>query len=134
MVINFSSILFSIFLTENSIALILSMYTLSFSIVCDTRIHIPTLEKLITIYEDEIIPNINKYMRNYKKNNNDNDAIYDLQQIEKKFLIEYMGKSFMLSNTLRGMNCKKIISIILIYIVSFIIIAILCYYKNIGKI
>ena len=110
------------------------MYTLSFSIVCDTRIHIPTLEKLITIYEDEIIPNINKYMRNYKKNNNDNDAIYDLQQIEKKFLIEYMGKSFMLSNTLRGMNCKKIISIILIYIVSFIIIAILCYYKNIGKI
>lgn len=133
MIINFSIILFSIFTPESNIPLILSIYTLSFSTICDTRIYENILEKLINIYEEEIIPDIDKYIRDYYKNKNCNDFIFEIQKIEKNHLTDHLGSSFMLPNTLRSMDCKRILFIVFIYIFSFTIIALLCYYKSIGK-
>ena len=87
MIINFSTILFSIFNIETNILLILSIFTLSFSVVCDTRIYENILEKLIYIYEEEIIFEIKKYIRDYNQNRTEGeniDVIYDIQRIEKK--------------------------------------------------
>lgn len=132
MIINFSTILFSILITESNLSLVLSIYTLSFSILCDNRIYIPTLEKLIIIYQDEIIPQIDKRLREYYNNNNNinEDIIYEIQHIEKTNLTYYFGSSFMIPKKLRGIDWKKVISIFVIYVVSFICIAVLCFYKS----
>lgn len=137
MIINFSIILFSIFTPQSNIPLILSIYTLSFGIICDTRIYENVLEKLINIYEEEIILEVDKYIRDYYKNNkeecNNNDSIFEIQNIEKKHLTHHLGSSFVLPNTLRSMDCKRILFIVFIYIFSFTIIALLCYYKSTGQ-
>ena len=135
MIINFSTILFSIFNPKSNIPLILSIFTLSFSIICDTRIYENILEKLIAIYEEEIIFEIDKYVRNYHKRGEEEeeekkDAIYDIQQIEKKHLTNHLGHSFTLPSTLRSMDWKRIFAIVLIYVSCFISIALLCYYTS----
>ena len=140
MIINFSTILFSIFTPNSNIPLILSIFTLSFSSICDTRIYESILEKLINIYEDEIILDVDKYIRDYQKNNIDNDnnnnkdcdPIYDIQQIEKKHLTKHLGQSFTLPTALRKADWKRIVAIGVFYIVCFISIAVLCYFKSTG--
>ena len=149
LVINFSTILISIFIAESNLPLTLSIYTLSFSMIFDSKRYIPILEKLIILYSDEIIPEINKFVRKYCKikinnnNNNDNDnnnndddisdVIYNLHQIEKDYLNKYLGCYFFVPKRLRSIDGKKIISVIFIYIVSFIALAVICYFKSIGK-
>ena len=135
MIINFTTILFSIFNPKSNIPLILSIFTLSFSIICDTRIYENILEKLIAIYEEEIIFEIDKYVRNYHKREEEEeeekkDAIYDIQQIEKKHLTNHLGHSFTLPTTLRSMDWKRISVIVVIYVSCFIAIALLCYYTS----
>ena len=133
MIINFSTILFTIFISESNISLILSIYTLSFSILCDSRIYIPTLEKLIIIYQDEIIPQCEKCLRDYDIESQDNDDIIDqIQQIEKKNLCQYLGICFVIPKRLRSIDWRKITLVSVIYILSFISIAIICFYKSKG--
>lgn len=133
MIINFITILLSIFITEGNVTLALSIFTLLFQFVCDTRRYIPTLEKLLILYQDYILVEIHKYIRNAKKNiesYNIDNIIDGILEIEKSHIVRYMGESFTLSNTLRGMDCKKILSVGLVYVVSFISIGFLCYYKH----
>ena len=129
-IINFSTILFSIFFSESSVSLALSIYTLSFSVVFDTKKYITTLEKLIILYQDEIIPEINKCIRKYYKANNcDNysDIIYELQFIEKENLSKYLGSYFNVPKKLRSIDWKRIVLIFAIYITSFIL---YCHLEN----
>ena len=137
-IINFSTLLFSIFISESSLSLALSIYTLSFSIIFDTKKYVTTLEKLIILYQDEIIPEINKCVRKYHKNdleNNDNysDIIYELQQIEKDQLNKCLGSYFSVPKSLRTIDWKRISLIILFYFISFISLSVACYFKSIGK-
>ena len=139
MIMNFSTLLFSIFIAESSVSLALSIYTLSFSIVFDTKRYISTLEKLIILYQDEIIPEIKKCIRKYNKINNcggdDNysDIIYELQHIEKENLNKYLGSNFSIPKKLRSIDWKRILLIFSIYIISFVSLAVACYFKSIGK-
>lgn len=135
MIINFITILLSIFITEGNVTLALSIFTLSFSFVCDTRRYLPILENLLIIYQDEIIPNIKKCIRQNKRYyGGETDVVDKILKIEKEYLTQYLGKSFVLSNTLRGMDWKKIVCISLVYIISFVGIGLLCYYKNMKQI
>ena len=160
MIVNFSTILFSIFISESSLSLALSVYTLSFSMIFDTKRYIPILEKLIILYQDEIIPEINKCIRKYYKNvsfkdtttttttnnnnNNDNDnndnnndnysdIIYELQQIEKDCQSKYLGIYFSIPKRLRSIDWKRIFLVFSIYIISFISLSVACYFKSTGK-
>ena len=134
MIINFGTILFSIFNPQSNIPLILSIFTLSFSVICDTRIYEDILGKLIDIYEDEIGFEIDKYVRNYHKigrgEEKDDDPIYVIQQIEKKYLADHLGQSFTVPTTLRSIDWKRFFMIFCVYIFSFISIVVLCYYKS----
>ena len=139
MIINFSTLLFCILIPNSNIGLVLSIYTLSFSIICNTSSHIPTLENLVVIYEDEIIPKIDLFVRTTKDNNArgddyDDDSIYRAQQIEKGILSKYMGESFFLSNTLRNVDCKRILACAFIYVVMFVCIPIIYNYASSGQI
>ena len=135
MVINFSTILFSIFNPQSNIPLILSIFTLSFSVICDTRIYENILGKLIDIYEDEIGLEIDRYVRDYHKTGKigrreEEDPIYEIQQIEKKYLANHLGQSFTVPTTLRSIDWKRFFMIFCVYIFSFISIILLCYYKS----
>ena len=135
-IINFSTLLFSIFISESNVSLALSIYTLSFSIVFDTKKYISTLEKLIILYQDEIIPDVNKCIRKYYKNDNCDtysDIIYELQHIEKENLNKYLGCSFNVPKKLRSIDWKRIFLILFIYIISFTSLSVACYFKSIGK-
>ena len=132
MIINFSTIIYSIFITESNVSLVLSIYTLSFSILCDNRIHIPLLEKLIIIYQDDILPEINARLRKYNKKKDSEDIIYEIQGIEKEILNSYFGKCFVIPKSLRTVDWKKITIIFVIYILSFISIAVVTYCKSKG--
>ena len=150
MIVNFSTIIFSIFFTEKSLSLALSIYTLSFSLIFDTKRYVTMLDKLIILYQDEILPEINKCVRKYYKNNdNDNDnnnnsnftekddisdIIYEIQQIEKELQSRYLGHYFTIPKRLRSINWKRIVTGFLFYIVSFILLSIACYFKTIDKI
>ena len=129
-IINFTLLIFSIF-TESSLSLALSIYTLSFSIVFDARKYLATLEKLIILYQDEIIPEVNKCMRKYRKNNCDNcsDIVYELQQIEKDILNKYLGIYFSIPKKLRSVDWKRSLLIFFIYLISFTSLAVICYLK-----
>ena len=81
-IINFSTLLFSIFIAESSVSLALSIYTLSFSIVFDTKRYISILEKLIILYQDEIIPEVNKCIRKYYKTNSCEIRIFNYDIFE----------------------------------------------------
>ena len=137
-IINFSTLLFSIFIAESSVSLALSIYTLSFSIIFDSKKYVTTLEKLIIVYQDEIIPEISKCLRRYRKNyieGNDNysDIIDEFQQVEKDHLNKYLGSYFTVPKNLRTIDWKRIGLIIFFYLISFISLSISCYFKSIGK-
>lgn len=137
-IINFSTLLFSIFFTESNISLALSIYTLSFSIVFDTKGYITVLDKLIILYEDEIIPEINKSVRKYYRYNEFNgschDIISNLQKIEKNYLRKHFGSSFSIPKRLRSIDWIKIFLVCFFYVVSFISLSIMCYFRSIKQI
>lgn len=128
--INFITIILSIFI-EGNLTLALSVYTLSFHFIFEPRGYIPTLEKLLNVYQDRIIIECKKYIRDAKsQERSENEIIDTILEIERSSLIDYMGQAFTLSNTLRGMDCKRILCIALAYIISFAGIAVACYYKK----
>ena len=124
-IVQFGTILYSILFPEQNIGLILSMYTLSFSFLVS---HMPknmyTLEKIIPIYEEYIIPDINQHIRTHTipQPQNINQIVNECNKIENDHLKRGMGEGFILSNTLRSVNCKKIVSCIIVYVVFFILI------------
>ena len=121
---------------NSNIGLVLSIYTLSFSVICNTSRHIPTLEKLIIIYQDEIIPSIKKYARDVASKRivvDNEDYIHEIQKLEKYNLSQFMGKGFTLVNTLRDIDHKKIFLCAFMYIILFICIPIAYYYASKGK-
>lgn len=127
-IINFGTLLYSVIFSNSRIGLILSIYTLSFSMVCNNGNHLSTLEKLVHVYQDHIIPRIEELFRNMLKNR---EFCYDVQAIktiETEMLNTYMGKDFILSNTLRDMNYKKVCVIIVAYIIMFICIPVIYHY------
>ena len=135
-IVNFSTLLFSIFIAESSVSLALSIYTLSFSIVFDTKGNIKILEKLIILYQDEIIPEINKCVRKYYKTSNCDsysDIIYELQHIEKENLSKYLGLYFSIPKNLRSIDWKRIFQILVLYIFSFVSLSVACYFKSKGQ-
>ena len=136
MLINFISILLSIFVTEGNITLALSIFTLSFSFICDTRIYIPILNQIIIVYTDEIIPEIKKIIRDYENGiiQQNIDVVDMIIKKEKELLRYFLGASFTITNTLRGLDWKKVICIGFVYVIFFVGIALLCYYKQKGLI
>lgn len=133
LLVNFTILLISILFTESNISLVLSIYTLSFSLLFDNKKHITTLEKLIVLYQDEIIPKINKYIRKYNYKKNDSDIIYQIQNIEKRNLKKHLGINFSTPKRLRSLDWKKIFLVLSCYFISFISLAVVCYLKSIGK-
>ena len=138
LLVNFTILLFSILLTESNISLVLSIYTLSFSLLFDNKKHITTLEKLIVLYQDEIIPKVNKCIRKYKcqnteDNNNNSDIINQIQNIEKHCLKKHLGIHFSTPKRLRSLDWKKICLVLFCYVISFISLTAACYLKSIDK-
>ena len=142
LLVNFTILLFSILLTESNISLVLSIYTLSFSLLFDNKKHITTLEKLIVLYQDEIIPKVNKCIRKYKcqntednnnNNNNNSDIINQIQNIEKHCLKKHLGIHFSTPKRLRSLDWKKICLVLFCYVISFISLTAACYLKSIDK-
>ena len=130
-IVQFGTLLYSVIVPENNyIGLTLSMYTLSFSVICKFQAHLITLEKLIPTYEGTIIPEMEDFLRKNALNDSFDfwqGAVSVLLDIEQRGLQVNMGRGFTLSNTLRSINCKKILCCIIIYIVFFIFIPILLY-------
>ena len=62
--INFASLWYSIIIPDSIIGLALSIYTLSFSVIFNSDKHFLTLDKLVQVYGDEIIPKLEEYLRN----------------------------------------------------------------------
>ena len=132
LVVNFSVLIFSILISESNISLVLSIYTLSFSIVFDNKKYITILENLIVLYQDEIIPKIKRYIRIHYESSN-RDIISQIQFIERRNLKKYLGINFSTPKRLRSLDWKKIILIFSCYIISFISLACICYLKSIEK-
>ena len=136
MIINFGTLLFCIVIPNSNIGLILSIYTLSFSVICNTTSHVPNLEKLIAIYEDSIIPQVETYARKVESNDEDDDntdIIEYVQNIEKYNIKDYMGKAFVLVNTLRHIQYYKIYICAITYILTFICIPIIYHYSPLSS-
>ena len=126
-IIQFGTLLFSVVSIPGNIGLILSMYTLSFSSICQLQTHLITLNKLIPIYEEHILPKIQNYVRQYSRqysfNNKREDllnAFQECQNIERGYIKAEMGQNFVLSNTLRSRGYKKIVSCTIVYLIIFI--------------
>ena len=137
MIINFSTLLFCILIPNTNIGLILSIYTLSFSVICNASSYIPTLEKLEAIYDDGIIPQIEAFERKVENNpieiSNDDtavDVIEHIQNIEKENIKDYMGKAFILVNTLRHVDYTKISICGITYLIMFVCIPIIYHYSS----
>ena len=130
LLVNFTILLFSILFAESNISLVLSIYTLSFSLLFDNKKHITTLEKLIVLYQDEIIPKINKCIRTCK---NKNDIIYKIQSIEKRNLKKHLGINFSTPKRLRSLDWKKICLVLSCYIISLVSLTVISYLKSINK-
>ena len=135
MIINFATLLFCVLIPNSNIGLVLSIYTLSFSIICNTSTHVPTLEKLIIVYQDEIIPQIEKYVRCIATRDAaiNCDDISEIQELERDILDQFMGKGFRLVNTLRDIDHKKIFFCALMYIILFICIPIAYHYASLNS-
>ena len=122
-IIQFGTLLFSVVSIPGNIGLILSMYTLSFSSICQLQTHLITLNKLIPIYEEHIIPKIQNCVRRYSFDDERDvllNAFQECQNIESGYIKDEMGQNFVLSNTLRSRGYKKIVSCTLVYLIIFI--------------
>ena len=93
------------------------------------------LEKLEAIYKDSIIPQIEAYTRKVENNINnkissDTDIIEHIQNIEKEKIKDYMGKAFVLVNTLRNIGYTRIMICAFMYVLMFICIPVIYHYSS----
>ena len=133
LILNFGTLLYCVLIPEGFIGLILSVYTLSVSVSFNYARYLDVLEKLLQVYQDHILLEVNDYQRYLLQiGENDQlsylDKIRHVQKIENDNILKFMGVNFVLPHSLRVLSLKKVVACFIAYVVVFICIPVAQHY------
>lgn len=140
MIMNVGSLFYSIIYPEQHYSLILSLVSFSLSSMFDVNSRYDTLNKLVSLYSNHIIPDIERYIYEHIGKNirsmkdYTNEIPPSTDYLEKKREVEdlvsynyrrFMGEDFTVPMSLRYVNFWGISVCIILYISIFIVVPLL---------